>query len=134
MDSSAGPPSRRYPVDLDVRLGDEDGSYSGVAENLSRGGVFVATHVAKPVGARIDLAIHLPGVPQPVRVLGEVRWVRACMPDGELPPGLGFQFVKFALGAAYAIDRYLARQELAAGDTSITDHYEADALPARAGR
>ena len=34
----------RFSVDLDVSLGSDHNFYSGFAENLSVGGVFVATH------------------------------------------------------------------------------------------
>ena len=50
----------RYRVDLDVSLGSDHNFYTGLAENMSAGGVFVATHLLKPVGEIVQLTIHLP--------------------------------------------------------------------------
>jgi hypothetical protein len=44
---------------LDVALGTEHNFYSGLAENLS-GGVFVATHLLKPIGEVIRATGWLP--------------------------------------------------------------------------
>src|SRR6478735_6647861 len=50
----------RFSVDLDVTIGSDHNFYAGFAENLSAGGVFIATHKLKPVGSKIDLSINLP--------------------------------------------------------------------------
>src|SRR5690242_17434171 len=50
----------RFSVDLDVTVGSDHNFYAGFAENLSAGGVFIATHKLKPVGSRIELSINLP--------------------------------------------------------------------------
>src|SRR5690349_13072711 len=68
--------SPRFAVELDVSLGSEHNFYAGLAENLSAGGVFVATHMLKPVGERVELSIHLPDSDHPVCGIGQVRWVR----------------------------------------------------------
>src|SRR5438445_12467044 len=60
----------RFSVDLDVTVGSDHNFYAGFAENLSAGGVFIATHKLKPVGSKIELSINLPGGAQ-VRAAGE---------------------------------------------------------------
>ena len=48
--------------------------YAGFAENMSVGGVFIATHQLKSVGDRIDFSLALPGSDEPFRGSGVVRW------------------------------------------------------------
>lgn len=84
--------SPRFAVECEVTLVSDHDFYSGFAENLSTGGIFVATHVLRPIGERMELAIKLEGVPDPVRGVGEVRWVRMFAEDSDVPPGIGFRF------------------------------------------
>ena len=65
----------RFTVDLDVTVGSDHNFYAGFAENLSAGGVFIATHKLKPAGSTIELCITLPEG-KTVRAVGEVRWIR----------------------------------------------------------
>src|ERR1700733_903690 len=62
----------RFSVELEVSLGSEHNFYAGLAENLSAGGVFIATHQLKPVGSTIELTINLPDGVQ-IRANGLVR-------------------------------------------------------------
>jgi hypothetical protein len=57
----------RCGVDLEVSLGSEHNFYAGLAENISAGGVFVATHMVKPVGELVELTIHFPEEDRVVR-------------------------------------------------------------------
>jgi uncharacterized protein (TIGR02266 family) len=101
----------RYSVDLDVSLGSDHNFYSGFAENLSTGGVFVATHALKPVGEEIEFSIHLPEMDSAVIGVGEVRWIREYNEHSDLPPGMGIRFRQLELGAKDLIARFLARRE-----------------------
>src|SRR5262245_6073459 len=78
----------RHKVDLDVSLGSDHNFYSGFAENLSAGGVFIATHLLRPVGENVEVCIHLPDGSE-IRGSGEVRWVRVFNADSDTPPGIG---------------------------------------------
>ena len=101
----------RYRVDLDVSLGSDHNFYVGLVENLSAGGVFVATHLLKPVGEVIELAIHLPDSSDVVSGTGEVRWIREYAENSDTPPGMGIRFLELAEGSHEAIERFLARRE-----------------------
>jgi uncharacterized protein (TIGR02266 family) len=98
-------------VDLDVSLASEHNFYAGFAENLSAGGVFVATHKMLPVGEVVMLSIRLPGYARPIEGAGEVRWVREYSERSNVPPGLGLRFVDIAPGGAAAIERFLENRE-----------------------
>ncbi|HET9929983.1 MAG TPA: TIGR02266 family protein [Polyangiaceae bacterium] len=100
----------RYSVDLDVSLGSEHNFYSGFAENLSVGGVFVATHQVRPVGEKVEVSIHLPDGTE-VRAVGEVRWTRLFNAESDMPPGMGLRFTELNAGADTAIERFLRQRE-----------------------
>ena len=103
--------SVRYGVELDVTLASDHNFYGGFAENLSVGGVFIATHTKKPVGELMEFSITLPGVDEPIRGLGEVRWVREYSERSNVPPGLGLRFVRLSRGAPELIERFLRGRE-----------------------
>ena len=101
----------RFSVDLDVSLGSEHNFYAGFAENLSSGGVFVATHLLKPVGEEIRFSIHLPELNAAVTGVGEVRWVREYNERSDLPPGMGIRFLQLDAAAEELITNFLDRRE-----------------------
>ncbi len=83
----------RYGVDLEVTLHSDSNFYMGLVENLSEGGVFVATHQRYKIGTMVDLSVTLPGSNQPLWIRGEVRWIREYKDSIDLPPGMGIRFV-----------------------------------------
>jgi uncharacterized protein (TIGR02266 family) len=101
----------RFGVDVDVSLGSDHNFYSGLAENLSAGGVFVATHCVKPVGNEIEFSVYLSEVDRVVKGKGEVRWIREYNEHSDVPPGMGIRFIELAEGSAEAIEEFLARRE-----------------------
>src|SRR5262245_30459541 len=88
----------RFTVDLDVTLASDHNFYAGFAENLSAGGIFVATHKALPVGEVLRLSIRLPGQDTAIEGAGEVRWVREYSERSNVPPGLGLKFMELGPG------------------------------------
>jgi uncharacterized protein (TIGR02266 family) len=100
----------RFCVDLDVTVGSDHNFYAGFAEDLSAGGVFIATHKLKPVGSKIELSINLPDGFQ-MRALGEVRWIRVFNETSDTPPGMGVKFIDVSAEAVSSINGFLARRE-----------------------
>jgi uncharacterized protein (TIGR02266 family) len=100
----------RFSVDLDVTVGSDHNFYAGFAENLSAGGVFIATHKLKPAGSRIELSINLPDGVQ-IKAQGEVRWIRVFNEQSDTPPGMGVKFEDLDAGSIVAIQSFLARRE-----------------------
>lgn len=101
----------RFAVDLEVNLGSEHNFYAGLVENLSAGGVFIATHVSKPVGSVVELSLRLPGSAEPWQLAGEVRWVRLYSEHSDAPPGLGVRFLSVPPEAERSIVRFLSERE-----------------------
>jgi uncharacterized protein (TIGR02266 family) len=101
----------RYKVELDVSLGGDHNFYVGFVENMSAGGVFIATHMLKAIGDLFELAVHLPNTGDIIRGLGEVRWIREYSESSNVPPGMGVRFVRLEPGCQERIDEFLQQRE-----------------------
>lgn len=100
----------RFHVDLDVTVGSDHNFYAGFAENLSAGGVFIATHKLKPVGSKIELTINLPDGVQ-LRAEGEVRWIRVFNELSDTPPGMGVKFSNLSDASVGLIQSFLSQRD-----------------------
>lgn len=98
---------QRQDVDLDVGLGSAQKFYSGMAENLSTHGIFIATHALKLVGESLDIRLFLAEQSHPLQVSAIVRWTRAFRADRDLPPGMGLSFTDLPSAEAKAITAFL---------------------------
>jgi uncharacterized protein (TIGR02266 family) len=101
----------RYGVDLDVSLESDHNFYAGFAENISTGGLFIATYKLKPVGARMDISLNLPGRDAPIQTIGEVRWIREYSERSNVGPGMGIRFVELKPEDAAAISDFVKGRE-----------------------
>ena len=97
---------------LEITYESEHNFYTGFTENISSGGLFVATHQPRKIGDMIDLTFSLPGLGQPCHVLGRVRWVReyhGAMADST--PGMGIEFVSLEERERRAIEAFIKYRE-----------------------
>lgn len=101
----------RFKVELDVSLGSDHNFYVGFVENMSGGGVFIATHMLKAVGDVFELAVHLPNSDAVVKGVGEVRWIREYSERSNVPPGMGVRFIQLEPGCAEMIEQFLSSRE-----------------------
>ena len=101
-------------MDLEVEVGFNDHSnfYVGFSENISEGGLFVATYNLRPVGTEIALKFKLPDGTE-IDTVGIVRWVRDPRDhqEGQPPPGLGIQFHALGEGQLSAIREFTQIQD-----------------------
>lgn len=98
--------SERVAVDVEVTLTSEHNFYTSFTQDISEGGLFIASHEVLPVGTEIRFSLKLgKGV---VSCIGVVRWVREPSPylDG-VPPGMGVQFTKLPPNVAAAINSFI---------------------------
>jgi len=101
----------RFSVDLEVNVQSEHNLYAGLAENLSAGGLFIATHKLQKVGSKIALSLRMPDSEEVYQITGEVRWVRVYNEHSDTSPGLGIRFKELPPGAEAAINRFLGQRE-----------------------
>jgi len=81
--------SQRCTLQVQVSGVCENNFFMGFSENISEGGVFIATMCPPAVGETIDLSLAV-GHEQALLVKGEVRWHRTD--DGGAPTGCGVKF------------------------------------------
>ena len=71
--------------------------------DLGLGGAFIATAAPLPVGAKIELELHLPSVPEPLSIRAEVRWH-----ERKGAPGMGVKFRGLQVEEVVALDEYVS--------------------------
>jgi uncharacterized protein (TIGR02266 family) len=86
----------RLGLHVEVGLESDSNFYMGFSENISEGGLFLATYSIRPVGTELDLSLKLPYQEEPVRARGTVRWVREFSESSDAPPGMGVRFERIA--------------------------------------
>jgi uncharacterized protein (TIGR02266 family) len=100
--SSTQSEGRRPPrVDLklelsfELDLSDQSGHnfYTGLTNNISEGGLFIATPQLFDIGTQLKFPFQLPNMKEAEDVEGIVRWVRReDRPEQGIPCGIGIQF------------------------------------------
>jgi uncharacterized protein (TIGR02266 family) len=101
----------RFRVDLEVTVTSEHNFYAGFIENMSVGGLFIATHQLKPAGERVEFSVHLPDGGEAIRGSGLVRWVRVYSESSDVPPGMGICFDDLDAAARARVEKFLAQRE-----------------------
>lgn len=108
---ASSPESRtaeRHFVELEVGVGSESNFYLGFTENLSSGGVFIATYLVKPIGSSVNVELTMPDG-EHLSIEGTVRWTRGETAGGW--PGMGVQFAALAPAQEAKIREFLAMRE-----------------------
>jgi uncharacterized protein (TIGR02266 family) len=116
---SSGPvesaePRRQHPrhnMELEVTMESETNFYMGLTENVSEGGLFIATHVIKPLGTHIEVSFKLPEMSEPIKVTGIVRWVREYSDTSDTSPGMGIRFDHLNTAQFEQIHGFLAARD-----------------------
>ncbi len=104
---SVPPSQRRSPrrsCALELEFTEDTHFYAGLTQDISQGGVFIATYGLLPVGSRLDLSFDLPDGTE-IRTRGEVRWLRESACSGTRP-GMGVAFTELSDEAIVAIHRF----------------------------
>ena len=112
--SAADPSNRRIATRHDLKVevsGQSDHQFfTGFSENISTGGLFIATYQTLPLGTTFQLSFSVPGVDRQFECKCEVRWVREH--DAETPhavPGVGVNFLELTASDEQILDTILGR-------------------------
>jgi uncharacterized protein (TIGR02266 family) len=105
--------SERFDLEVKVDLESDHNFYTGLTQNISSGGLFIATHALRKIGDRITLKFSLPGTAEPVSVQTEVRWIRenSALQRTDGGTGMGVRFVDLSAEASAAITRFLESRD-----------------------
>lgn len=99
----------RIEQGVDVSINSDSNFYTGFTENISEGGVFIATYQFLPVGSEIEFSMTLkPGIKK-VKVRGVVRWLRDVQESRGVSPGMGIEFISLSPEVKERINAFLQK-------------------------
>ncbi|MBI5517511.1 MAG: TIGR02266 family protein [Deltaproteobacteria bacterium] len=101
----------RVDAEIDVTFESEHNFFTGFSENISEGGLFLATYHAHRPGEKLTLKFTLPGVEKPIETVAEVRWQRPNTHSDDTPPGVGVRFVTLSDDDRKAIERFVRHRD-----------------------
>lgn len=102
----------RIPLEIDIDFSSESNFYNGFTENISEGGVFVATYEHKAMGEKVSLKFRLPDSNEMIECEGEVRWIREQNADTpDVSPGLGIRFINMSPSVQARVDEFIRERE-----------------------
>lgn len=103
---------RREDLEVQVDLESEHNFYTGFTENVSTGGLFIATRDLLPIGSRFRIRFSLPTAEEPIEAECEVRWQRLEQLDNaDVTPGLGVRFLDLDEKAQDAVNAFIRKRE-----------------------
>jgi uncharacterized protein (TIGR02266 family) len=105
--------AERFDLEVKVDLESDHNFYTGLTQNISSGGVFIATNAIRKIGDRITLKFSLPGTNETLAVETEVRWIRenSALHKVEGATGMGVRFVNLSPAAASMIQKFVESRD-----------------------
>lgn len=105
--------AERHDVEVAVDLESDTNFYTGLTQNISTGGLFIATHQIRHVGDRIRLKFTLPGAGRTIECDTEVRWIRenSSLHRTDGASGMGVRFLNLSASDSTAIDGFIRSRE-----------------------
>ncbi|MCA9670478.1 MAG: TIGR02266 family protein [Myxococcales bacterium] len=101
----------RKVLKTSVGMVTESNFYSGFTNDISEGGLFVATYNLMDVGTVVQLEFDLSDGRPPIEVQGEVRWIREHNEYSDAGPGMGLRFVDLAPEAHARIVAFVSQRD-----------------------
>lgn len=103
--------SLRVPLAVHIGLDGPSNLFMGASENISEGGVFVASFKLRPIGDRFSIQFTLPDEERPVSAVVEVAWLRKSDPaHPNVTPGMGLRFLALDVGDAPRLSAFVTRR------------------------
>lgn len=101
----------RIPMHAKVDFASESNFYTGFSQDISEGGLFVATVETLPIGSAVDLQVSLPNG-RGCTIRGTVRWLREWNDDTpDIHPGMGIEFTDPDPELIDKVQRFSQRRE-----------------------
>ena len=107
VDDDGGRVANRVLVDVRVDLRSENTFFTGFSENISEGGLFIATEAPHEIGDELDVDLSLMGGGHKISQRVVVRWIRPAEAAGGLPAGMGVQFIELAPYEKLALQEFV---------------------------
>ena len=77
---------KRFDAYMDVQFRAQEtggGQGSGLSQDLSRNGLKLSSTTPLKDGALVDLEIHIPDDPRPIRTTGKIAWTKPAKSEGK---------------------------------------------------
>jgi uncharacterized protein (TIGR02266 family) len=104
----------RHEVTVEVTFESEHNFYTGITQDLGSGGLFVATNILRSIGECVRVRFTLPGNPELLDAITEVRWVRdRDTAAGEA--GMGLQFLQMSAKTKQAVKAFAEKRDAMIG-------------------
>ena len=105
--------AERFDLEVKVDLESDHNFYTGLTQNISSGGLFIATHHLRKIGDRITLKFTLPGSDKVLAVETEVRWLRenSALMRADGGTGMGVRFINLTPETSAAINSFVQSRE-----------------------
>ena len=97
----------RVGVQVRVDLRSENTFFTGFSENISEGGLFIATEAPHEIGDELDVELSLMGGGHRIAQKVVVRWIRPAEAAGGLPAGMGVQFIELTTHQQDALQEFV---------------------------
>ncbi|MCA9494540.1 MAG: TIGR02266 family protein [Myxococcales bacterium] len=109
-----GPEGRRaerHQAVIEVSVTSGHNFWTGLTQNISSGGLFLACENVQPIGTQLEFAFVLEPDPFIHQLRGIVRWVRPVeMASDGLPAGMGIQFRDLTDELKTAIEAFIEQE------------------------
>ncbi len=102
----------RHPVILKVDYRDVNKFFTDFAENLSAGGMFIATRNPLPPGTSLVIEFMLPDSAVKVKTRAEVVWTRKTTRSPSQKKGMGIKFYDLTQEDKKKIDLMVSRLKM----------------------
>lgn len=100
--------SQRVFLKTHVNLSSESNFYTGFSNNISEGGLFVATYSEFDIGTVLNLEFSIPDDGPPIEVQAEVRWLKSAQTGS---PGIGLRFIDLNNENRQRIDVFCSQRD-----------------------
>jgi uncharacterized protein (TIGR02266 family) len=98
--------------ELNVNAESDHNFYTGFTDNISEGGLFIATDQHINLNTELTFQLSLPTLTGTHELKGVVRWVRhSDEPEPGSPNGVGVQFISLTQELKSGIERFIAQRE-----------------------
>jgi uncharacterized protein (TIGR02266 family) len=102
----------RFPLRVEVTYQSAHNFFTGFSENISEGGLFVATYTPATLGSEVEVTFTVPGLGDPCVAQCEVVWVREHdAMNSDMEPGMGLRFAELSGRALEAVELFIEHRE-----------------------
>ncbi len=102
--------SEQLEVDFVLDAKGPHNFFNGFTQDISKGGIFIATHQIYPIGTEMRLSFKLGS--KTITTDAVVRWVKKPENVSEdIDPGMGLQFINLEKADQELIDEFIKKKE-----------------------